>query len=124
MKERQNKIFDLIGGFAEFGFCKSHAMSFALLCYRSAFLKKYYPVAFYCALLNNQPMGFYTPEVIIGDAKRHSVTILPVEINKSIWQCGIEMSDTDLHSSGRPSLRPGAPGGSEEPHPQAGTRAY
>jgi error-prone DNA polymerase len=85
-----NRIFDLIGGFAEFGFCKSHAMSFALLCYRSAFLKKYYPVAFYCALLNNQPMGFYTPEVIIGDAKRHGVTILPVEINTSIWQCGIE----------------------------------
>jgi error-prone DNA polymerase len=85
-----NKIFDLIGGFAEFGFCKSHAMSFALLCYRSAFLKKYYPVAFYCALLNNQPMGFYQPEVIINDAKRHGVTILPVEINKSLWQCTVE----------------------------------
>src|SRR5271157_3846712 len=112
-----NKIFDLIGGFAEFGFCKSHAMSFALLCYRSAFLKKYYPVAFYCALLNNQPMGFYQPEVIINDAKRHGVKILPVEINKSLWQCGIEMSDADLHSSGDR-------GGSEEPHPQAGTQAY
>ena len=85
-----NKIFDLIGGFAEFGFCKSHAMSFALLCYRSAFLKHYYPEAFYCALLNNQPMGFYQPEVIINDAKRHNVTILPVDINKSLWQCGVE----------------------------------
>ena len=98
-----NKIFDLIGGFAEFGFCKSHAMSFALLCYRSAFLKKYYPVAFYCALLNNQPMGFYVPEVIINDAKRHGVTILPAEINKSIWQCSIEMSNTNLHSCGDPA---------------------
>jgi error-prone DNA polymerase len=85
-----NKIFDLIGGFAEFGFCKSHAMSFALLCYRSAWLKLYYPQAFYCALLNNQPMGFYLPEVIINDAKRHGVAILPVEINKSLWQCSIE----------------------------------
>jgi error-prone DNA polymerase len=91
-----NKIFDLIGGFAEFGFCKSHAMSFALLCYRSAFLKKYYPVAFYCALLNNQPMGFYQPEVIIGDAKRHGVVILPVDINKSLWQCSIELEKIRL----------------------------
>ncbi len=85
-----NKVFDLIGGFAEFGFCKSHAMSFALLCYRSAFLKHYYPEAFYCALLNNQPMGFYSPEVIVNDAKRHGVTLLPVHINKSLWQCSIE----------------------------------
>jgi error-prone DNA polymerase len=85
-----NKAFDLIGGFAEFGFCKSHAMSFALLCYRSAFLKQYYPVEFYCALLNNQPMGFYLPEVVVGDARRHGVTILPADVNKSLWQCRVE----------------------------------
>jgi len=60
------RIFGLISGFAEFGFCKSHAMSFALLCYRSAFLKLYHPAEFYCALLNNQPMGFYIPEVVVG----------------------------------------------------------
>ena len=85
-----NRVFDLIGGFAEFGFCKSHAMSFALLCYRSAFLKRYYPLEFYCALLNNQPMGFYIPEVVVGDARRHGVAALPVDVNRSHWACTIE----------------------------------
>jgi error-prone DNA polymerase len=84
------KIFDHMSGFADFGFCKSHAASFAILCYRSAHLKRYYPVEFYCALLNNQPMGFYAPEVITGDAKRHNVPVLPVDINRSMWNCSIE----------------------------------
>ncbi len=84
------KIFDHICGFADFGFCKSHAASFAVLCYRSAYLKYHYPAEFYCALLNNQPMGFYEPEVIIGDAKRHNVPVLPVDINRSMWNCTIE----------------------------------
>ncbi len=84
------KIFDLISGFAEFGFCKSHAMSFALLCYRSAFLKLYYPAEFYCALLNNQPMGFYIPEVIVGDARRHNIEVLPADVGKSEWSCAVE----------------------------------
>ncbi len=87
---RAMKIFDLLCGFAEFGFCKSHAMSFALLCYRSAFLKLYYPAEFYCALLNNQPMGFYVPEVILGDARRHGVMILPIDVNESVWNCTVE----------------------------------
>jgi error-prone DNA polymerase len=89
-EQTARKIFDHIGGFAEFGFCKSHAASFAILCYRSAFLKRYYPAEFYCALLNNQPMGFYIPEVIIGDAKRHNVNILPADVNKSLYHCSIE----------------------------------
>lgn len=84
------RIFDLISGFAEFGFCKSHAASFALLCYRSAYLKVYYPAEFYCSLLNNQPMGFYVPEVVVGDARRHNVAILPVDINRSNWSCTVE----------------------------------
>jgi error-prone DNA polymerase len=88
--EISTKIFEHISGFAEFGFCKSHAASFAILCYRSAYLKRYYPAEFYCGLLNNQPMGFYVPEVITGDAKRHNVAILPVDINRSMWICGIE----------------------------------
>ncbi len=84
------RIFDLIGGFAEYSFCKSHAMSFAVLVYRSAFLKNYYPVEFFCALLNNQPMGFYSPEVVVGDAKRHGVAILPIDVNLSLWPCSVE----------------------------------
>jgi DNA-directed DNA polymerase III PolC len=63
------RIFDTLKGFAEYGFCKSHAAGFSLLAYESAWLKYYYPAEFYAALLNNQPMGFYSPEVIVGDAR-------------------------------------------------------
>ncbi|MCK4721706.1 MAG: error-prone DNA polymerase, partial [Dehalococcoidia bacterium] len=75
---KANRVFDQIASFAAFGFCKSHAAAFAKTCYESAYLKVYYPAEFYCALLNNQPMGFYSPEVIVNDAKRHSTGILPV----------------------------------------------
>jgi error-prone DNA polymerase len=84
------RIFDTLKGFAEYGFCKSHAAGFALLAYQSAWLKYYYPAEFYAALLNNQPMGFYTPEVIVGDAKRHGVAVLPVDINHSQARCTVE----------------------------------
>jgi len=78
-----NEIFRQIAAFAEFGFCKSHAAAFALTAYHTAHLKLYYPSEFYVALLNNQPMGFYSPAVIAGDAKRHGVAILPVDVNLS-----------------------------------------
>ena len=84
------RIFEALEGFAEYGFCKSHAAGFALLCYQSAWLKKYHPPEFYCALFNNQPMGFYSPEVIVRDAKRHGINILPTDINKSSARCTIE----------------------------------
>jgi len=84
------RIFNTLKGFAEYGFCKSHAAGFALLAYQSAWLKYYYPAEFYAALLNNQPMGFYTPEVIVGDAKRHGVEVLPVSINHSRGRCKVE----------------------------------
>ena len=78
-----NEIFRQIAAFAEFGFCKSHAAAFALTAYHTAHLKLYYPAEFYVALFNNQPMGFYSPAVIAGDAKRHGVAILPVDVNRS-----------------------------------------
>src|SRR5438094_4438754 len=78
-----NEIFRQIAAFAEFGFCKSHAAAFALTAYHTAHLKLYYPSEFYVALLNNQPMGFYSPAVIAGDAKRHGVAILPVDVARS-----------------------------------------
>ncbi|MBI4286330.1 MAG: error-prone DNA polymerase [Chloroflexi bacterium] len=90
------RVFDTLKGFAEYGFCKSHAASFALLAYESAWLKYYYPAEFYAALLNNQPMGFYTPEVIVGDAKRHGVPVLPVDINHSQGRCTVERSKLRL----------------------------
>jgi error-prone DNA polymerase len=83
-------VFDKIMGFAEFGFPKSHSAAFALLAYQSAWLKKYYPLEFTCALLNAQPMGFYPPEVIVGDARRHGVELLPPDINLSRRRCAVE----------------------------------
>ncbi|MFW6150616.1 MAG: DNA polymerase III subunit alpha, partial [Chloroflexota bacterium] len=88
--ETATRIFATIEGFARYGFCKSHAAGFALLCYQSAWLKCYHPAEFYCALLNNQPMGFYTPEVIVRDAGRHGVEVLPVDINRSDCRCIVE----------------------------------
>src|SRR5256712_4133216 len=86
-----NEIFRQIAAFAEFGFCKSHAAAFALTAYHTAHLKLYYPAEFYVALLNNQPMGSYCPAVIAGDAKRHGVAILPVDVNRSFAKAVVEL---------------------------------
>jgi error-prone DNA polymerase len=88
-----NLIFGQIAAFAEFGFCKSHAAAFALTAYHTAHLKLYYPAEFYVGLLNNQPMGFYSPAVIAGDAKRHGIGILPVDVNRSQAKVIVEESD-------------------------------
>jgi error-prone DNA polymerase len=85
-----NTIFGQIAAFAEFGFCKSHAAAFALTAYHTAHLKLYYPAEFYVGLFNNQPMGFYSPAVIAGDAKRHGIRMLPVDVNRSIAKACIE----------------------------------
>ncbi|HEV8229708.1 MAG TPA: OB-fold nucleic acid binding domain-containing protein, partial [Candidatus Limnocylindria bacterium] len=85
-----NEIFRQIAAFAEFGFCKSHAAAFALTAYHTAHLKLYYPAEFYVALLNNQPMGFYSPAVIAGDAKRHGVAMLQVDVNRSMEKAVVE----------------------------------
>ncbi|MDD4890798.1 MAG: error-prone DNA polymerase, partial [Phycisphaerae bacterium] len=77
-------------GFSEYGFPESHAASFALLVYASAWLKRHHPAAFAAALLNSQPMGFYAPAQIIGDAQRHGVTVLPVDVNFSGWDARLE----------------------------------
>jgi error-prone DNA polymerase len=92
-----NEIFRQIAAFAEFGFCKSHAAAFALTAYHTAHLKLYYPAEFYVGLLNNQPMGFYSPAVIAGDAKRHGVAMLPVDVNASFAKAVVEgVADTRL----------------------------
>jgi error-prone DNA polymerase len=89
-KETADDVFGQLEGFAGFGFCKSHAASFALVAYQTLFLKKYYTPEFFCALLNHQPMGFYSPEVLTGDAKHHGVTILRPDINSSNDECTLE----------------------------------
>jgi len=84
------EIFTKLAAFAEFGFTKSHAAAFARTCYETAWLKLHHPPALYAGLLNHQPMGFYHPHVIVEDAKRHGVKILPVDINKSYVRCTVE----------------------------------
>tara|TARA_E500000331_G_scaffold356424_1_gene414739 strand:+ start:51 stop:3134 length:3084 start_codon:yes stop_codon:yes gene_type:complete len=80
------RIFEQIKGFGEYGFPESHAASFALLVYVSAWLKRHEPAAFYCGLLNSQPMGFYSPSQLVQDAQRHQVEIFPVDILCSEWE--------------------------------------
>ncbi|HVM41914.1 MAG TPA: error-prone DNA polymerase [Gemmatimonadales bacterium] len=84
------RIFNQISAFADYGFPESHAASFALLVYASAYFKLYYPAEFACALLNAQPMGFYSPGTIVEDAKRHDVEVRGVDVMKSAWDGTIE----------------------------------
>ena len=88
----QDDIVRSITSFALYGFPESHAASFALLAYASAYLKCHYLAAFTCAMLNNQPMGFYSPAILIKDAQRHGLRVLPVDIVKSDWLCTMERS--------------------------------
>lgn len=81
--EFAERIFQQICGFGEYGFPESHSASFAVLAYVSAWLKHYYPAAFYTALLNSLPMGFYSPSQLVQDAQRHGITVLPVCVNRS-----------------------------------------
>jgi error-prone DNA polymerase len=84
------QIFQQIRGFGEYGFPESHAASFALLVYVSAWLKHYYPEAFAAALINSQPMGFYAPAQLVRDAQRHGVEVRPIDVNHSQWDCTLE----------------------------------
>jgi error-prone DNA polymerase len=86
------QIFQQIRGFGEYGFPESHAASFALLVYISAWLKCHHPAAFTCALLNSQPMGFYQPAQLVQDAQRHGVSVFPVDVRYSDWDCSLEGS--------------------------------
>ena len=92
--EAAEAIIRSITAFALYGFPESHAASFALLAYASTYLKAHHPAAFYAALLNNQPMGFYHPATIVGDAARHGQTIHPADVNHSDWLCAIEADGT------------------------------
>jgi len=83
-------IYDKLVGFAGFGFPKSHAAAFGLLAYQSAWLRRYYPAEFLCALMNAQPMGFYPPASLVRDAQRRGVEVLPPHINRSEAQCALE----------------------------------
>jgi error-prone DNA polymerase len=84
------QVFHQISGFGEYGFPESHAASFALLVYASAWLKCYYPAAFCCALINSQPMGFYAPAQLVGNLREHGGEVRGVDVNFSDWDCTLE----------------------------------
>ena len=88
--EAAEEIIRSITSFALYGFPESHAASFALLVYASAYLKAHYPAAFYTAMLNNQPMGFYHPATLVKDAQRHGVRFAPIDVQESDWHCRVE----------------------------------
>ena len=90
------RLYLQICGFGGYGFPESHAASFALLVYVSSWIKRHYPAAFYCALLNSQPMGFYSPSQLAQDARRHDVTVLPPDVNYSQWNHTLESPNRHL----------------------------
>jgi error-prone DNA polymerase len=88
--EFAERVFAQIRGFGEYGFPESHAASFALIAYVTSWLRRHHLDVFTCALLNAQPMGFYAPATIIEDARRHGLTILPIDVETSAWDCTLE----------------------------------
>src|SRR5215217_4110380 len=89
-REFAEQTFNQIRGFGEYGFPESHAASFALLVYASAWIKRHHPAAFCAALLNSQPMGFYAPAQLVRDARDHGVEVRPADVNASEWDCTLE----------------------------------
>jgi error-prone DNA polymerase len=86
-----NRVYEQIQGFGEYGFPESHAASFALLVYASAWLKCHHPAVFTAALLNSQPLGFYAPAQLVSEARRQGVEVRPVDVNASDWDCTLEV---------------------------------
>ena len=84
------RCFEQIKGFGEYGFPESHAQAFAWLAYVSSWLKCHYPAVFTAALLNSQPMGFYAPAQLVGDARAHGVEVRPIDVSASLWDSGLE----------------------------------
>jgi error-prone DNA polymerase len=101
------QILRQIEGFGSYGFPESHAASFAILCWQSAWLKRHEPVAFAAALLNSQPMGFYSPSQIAQDVRRHGIEVRPIDIRYSHWDCSLEFRGAPDDLSRHPSLRLG-----------------
>jgi error-prone DNA polymerase len=85
-EEQAEELFQKCSAFAEFGFARAHAAAFAKIAYDTAWLKRYYPAHYTVGVLNNQPMGFYSPAVVINDAKRHGIAVLPIDVNESAWE--------------------------------------
>jgi error-prone DNA polymerase len=95
-EKTQESVLEMLSTVREFMFPESHAHSFASLAYSSAYTRHHYPAAYTCALFNNQPMGFYSPETLLNDAKRHRVKALPIDVQQSEWSCTlVELEEKD-----------------------------
>ena len=119
-RELAERVFEQIRGFGDYGFPESHAASFALIAYATAWLRCHYPDVFVCSLLNAQPMGFYAPATIVDDAIRHGVEVRPVDVTASAWECTLEPMDAP--ASRRAVQAAGRPGG--ERRRSAGARTH
>jgi len=104
-REFAERVFEQIRGFGEYGFPESHAASFALIAYATSWLRKHYLAEFTCSLLNAQPMGFYSPATIVGDAQRHGLEIRPIDVTRSVWDCTLEPADDSFELAVRMGLR-------------------
>ena len=110
-EETARRIYNQINAFADYGFPESHAASFALIVYASAYLRHYYAPEFLAAMLNAQPMGFYSVGTLIEDARRHGVVVKPIDLTRSAWDHSLELPDRvvvpfDKHVTTRPQAKP------------------
>ena len=108
-EEMAEELFRQVAAFASFGFAKSHAAAFARTAYESSFLKLFYPAQFLVGLINAQPMGFYPVEVLVNDAKRHGVAVLPVDLNRSTYKTATEWVGRPGWALGDADDAPGEP---------------
>ncbi|MFN9201484.1 MAG: DNA polymerase III subunit alpha [Gemmatimonas sp.] len=117
-EETGRRIYNQINAFADYGFPESHAASFALIVYATAWLRHYYAPEYLCAMLNAQPMGFYSPSTLIEDARRHGVTVRPIDLTESMWDHSLELPDgrTLVPNDGTVRWgRPAAPAAADDP---------
>src|SRR5437762_4174071 len=103
--EFAERVFEQIRGFGEYGFPESHAASFALIAYATSWLRKHYLPEFTCSLLNAQPMGFYAPATIVGDAQRHGLEVRPIDVTYSAWDSTLEPVESGYEFAVRMGLR-------------------
>jgi error-prone DNA polymerase len=104
-REFAERVFEQIRGFGEYGFPESHAASFALIAYATCWMRKHYLPEFVCSLLNAQPMGFYSPATIVGDAQRHGLEIRPIDVSASDWDSTLEPAGGEFGFAVRMGLR-------------------
>ena len=102
-REFAERVFEQIRGFGEYGFPESHAASFALISYATSYLRCHHPAAFLCALLNAQPMGFYSVSTLVHDAQRHRVPVRALDLRRSAWDCTLEPASEEDRAAGAPT---------------------